>query len=1028
MPSGYFLQSSWTLIDAGSNARPNLYYHIDYSGSRDSSDPNYMNYTFTVYNYLQWSDSNLGTGYSIGFDLWLGSVHTYIEMKSTSESWSGQATHTGTGSIRVYVGDATTVDGGGGYYRPQEGVNGLSLGSDYVRTDPKPYTACGAPGWISASQPYQNKGSSVTISWGAGSAGTNNPINHYYVEYYDTSWQPYTTTTGTSCTGTLPDSRGVTRYWRVQTIGSVDGYNSGFTGNASCTTYVSPQAPGVSASRTKLPSSGGTVTFTLTYYRNANQSPATTFYYQLNSGSRVSTGVTTSGGSFNLSISGTSTVYFWSCDNNGDGEFSTSYTSQVITVNALPSITTGSIVNNSYLVDELNSSSYPTVPSFNFTAPSISNSQGNSYNRTYYLHYGTSTSASSSTSFTPSSSMTVSSLFGSGYLGLYYYISCSWSDGYDSGSFTIPMYYKSSSSASQVSKSLFYSGNGISVTGKSNSISNNTLTNITGTFTDSITYFENDVYLSYKTNTNLSIGAYFSTSSSGTKTKIDSSSISFGNTSNGEHWIKISNLYSNSAIKSNTNYYFFISGTYGGYTTYSNAIELTRVKTILCSGLQASGSYLPSFIHNHSAVYPSGDPTTEISWTQDNTTYCCYDSSGISYSINSYSLSSGFTTNFSETSKCVLSKTAIIHDLDSGTNPLSLAFNKTSDVTFKVSIKNFFGITETVACNLSIKLEMPPIISSLALARQTMLNGDYSTINSSGVLVHEGQKLKFSWGIITDKNQYLTYDIKISRNSTNSLTTEYETMSYIHEVDQSTAQGKLETTYGTQSVGLQTKSNYCYFKLVVSDGLHTVEQTLQTTGTTITHLYLQTVKTNPPTFGQTFGVINNYVNLSVTPIIISTNYGPDDISSTQSMTMTLEASPDINFPSTNIWTSTPVSITTGISAFSTSTTTYPMTLTGNTQSIIYFRIKIKIVPDAPTTSGQTSLSVNKEYISPILIIYADGPTISLRKNFLGINTKTIDSNSLIEITPTKGRHVIYANASGTDRISFDNFIIDGGSW
>lgn len=181
--------------------------------------------------------------------------------------------------------------------------------------------------------------------------------------------------------------------------------------------------------------------------------------------------------------------------------------------------------------------------------------------------------------------MTVSSLFGSGYLGLYYYISCSWSDGYDYGSFTIPMYYKSSSSASQVSKSLFYSGNGISVTGKSNSISNNTLTNITGTFTGSITYFENDVYLSYKTNTNLSIGAYFSTSSSGTKTKIDSSSISFGNTSNGEHWIKISNLYSNSAIKSNTNYYFFISGTYGGYTTYSNAMELTRVKTILCSGL-----------------------------------------------------------------------------------------------------------------------------------------------------------------------------------------------------------------------------------------------------------------------------------------------------------------------------------------------------------------------------------------------------------------------------------------------------------
>ena len=83
----------------------------------------------------------------------------------------------------------------------------------------------------------------------------------------------------------------------------------------------------MSASRTKLPSSGGTVTFTLTYYRNENQSPATTFYYQLNSGSRVSTGVTTSGGSFNLSISGTSTVYFWSCDNNGDGEFSTSYTS-----------------------------------------------------------------------------------------------------------------------------------------------------------------------------------------------------------------------------------------------------------------------------------------------------------------------------------------------------------------------------------------------------------------------------------------------------------------------------------------------------------------------------------------------------------------------------------------------------------------------------------------------------------------------------------------------------------------------------
>lgn len=116
-----------------------------------------------------------------------------------------------------------------------EVLNGNYAETDIISID-QPYTDCGAP--TSPEVHATLSRGAVTLSWGAGSAGTNNSVTGYDVERREStdgsSWGSWATVSGSPVTGTSldvtpPDTVGNYYQYRVRTRGSAgSNYYSGW--------------------------------------------------------------------------------------------------------------------------------------------------------------------------------------------------------------------------------------------------------------------------------------------------------------------------------------------------------------------------------------------------------------------------------------------------------------------------------------------------------------------------------------------------------------------------------------------------------------------------------------------------------------------------------------------------------------------------------------------------------------------------------------------------------------------------------
>ena len=113
-------------------------------------------------------------------------------------------------------------------------------------------TACTAPMSVSVSANNVVPGTAVTLSWSGAGAGTNNAITGYHVYRATSASGSYsylgavsTTATSGSMSITASTTPGASYYYKVYTIGSVSGYNSGASGYATLTTlsYTACTAP-----------------------------------------------------------------------------------------------------------------------------------------------------------------------------------------------------------------------------------------------------------------------------------------------------------------------------------------------------------------------------------------------------------------------------------------------------------------------------------------------------------------------------------------------------------------------------------------------------------------------------------------------------------------------------------------------------------------------------------------------------------------------------------------------------------------
>ena len=113
-------------------------------------------------------------------------------------------------------------------------------------------TACMPPTSVAVNATNVAPGAEVTLSWSGAQAGTNNAITGYHI-YRGTSvsgdythvYSVSTNATSGSCTVTAPSTSGSSYYYKIGTIGSVSGYNSGLSSAYATLTCIvtAPAAP-----------------------------------------------------------------------------------------------------------------------------------------------------------------------------------------------------------------------------------------------------------------------------------------------------------------------------------------------------------------------------------------------------------------------------------------------------------------------------------------------------------------------------------------------------------------------------------------------------------------------------------------------------------------------------------------------------------------------------------------------------------------------------------------------------------------
>lgn len=256
------------------------------------------------------------------------------------------------------------------------------------------YTACGNPTSVSASGIITPNGT-FTVSWSGATAGTANPIYKYRVYYrlssnksvpsmgaYTSYKDVSASTTSTSFT-VSGATRGYYIVCGVLTLPTVDGYGpTSLATGGSVRINSLPAAPSVSVSPAKLPSTGGQVTFTIDAGADSDGQTRTLYYgttTDVNKATKV-----TSPWKPTIGTSSAKTYYFWTYDGL---EYSSKYTSKSVTLNEKPVISVKQSGTNLTSANSISSYSYVIAPTVTVTQ---SKGTGKTYN--YYLSYGTSTS------------------------------------------------------------------------------------------------------------------------------------------------------------------------------------------------------------------------------------------------------------------------------------------------------------------------------------------------------------------------------------------------------------------------------------------------------------------------------------------------------------------------------------------------------------------------------------------------------------------------------------------------------------
>ncbi len=218
---------------------------------------------------LSWSGASGGTNNAIvGYDIYRstssGGTYTLLDsVTTTNTSGSLVVTSPATAGSSYYYKIITKGSAGSSYYSNLSGYVGLTSTA----------TACSHPTSISVSDSTPDISSSVTLSWSGASGGTNNAITGYKIYRATSSGGTYselttnerdvsTSSSSGSHSITSPATYGNSYFYKIKTIGTISGYDSGLSSYTYITSTATTacSAPTIISASTTNPEPNSAVT------------------------------------------------------------------------------------------------------------------------------------------------------------------------------------------------------------------------------------------------------------------------------------------------------------------------------------------------------------------------------------------------------------------------------------------------------------------------------------------------------------------------------------------------------------------------------------------------------------------------------------------------------------------------------------------------------------------------------------------------------------------------------------------------
>lgn len=432
--NGAYWSFEWTAAATSTKGQTKVSYNIYRRGR--SSSPTWLatDCDITVYYNGSWH-TILDTGQRVPGSSDNGT--SFYNAKETSGSFIVIHESNGSGSFTVKI--SAYIDSG---YNWQHNCINEEIG--YLDTN-LAYTSCSAPTSVSASGIVAPDGN-VTVSWSGASGGTSNSINGYDIYWKITSEgsAPTTTTYSGSTSVTTTNNygsatinvgsatRGYLVVFGVVTKGEAgSSYYSVIRTGGSVKINSKPTKPsGGNASPTIIPAAGGTVTFTVFPGSDSDGQTVGLRYSTSTSGTR-----TACASQFSLNLTAAGTYYFWSNDGLEDSD---EYITISISSNTKPTITIKVTGTTQQTVNTLNGATYVLNPTITLTRGNNGQQNNNTYN--YYIHYSTDNSSWTKKALwekDPSLTKTIDDVRALGYFtnldttGYYYYFSATRYDGMD---------------------------------------------------------------------------------------------------------------------------------------------------------------------------------------------------------------------------------------------------------------------------------------------------------------------------------------------------------------------------------------------------------------------------------------------------------------------------------------------------------------------------------------------------------------------------------------------------------------------